>query len=54
MGLTPADVVNRVRQLPSNPRELVSLVASFAVALTFLRFGAAHLQAERSAREDTL
>jgi hypothetical protein len=31
-----------------DPRELMSLLTSFAVALTFLRFGAAHLQAERA------
>jgi hypothetical protein len=44
MRIDPATAVTRAHH------RIVSLVASFAVAMTMVRFGAAHAEAERARR----
>lgn len=44
MRIDPVAAVEQV------PRKVASWVASFAVAMTIMRFGTAHFQAEREAR----
>ncbi len=46
MRIDPATAVTRVHH------RIASVAASFAVAMTMLRFGTAHVEAERARRRD--